>query len=203
LNSISQQRGKEDDELRNNFFIRNIRTARACASKSESGDPSRMKKKMEISFLKRMNFANLALPSCLVFSIVVNKTKNHGDYFLILYAVNYNTNNCQPLGCFRCSYLLNQITGLLIGSLAVSGTRLQRFGGSTCSGLVVTLHGTHKGLSGNPAHPIPFDVVKHLGCLSLHLRVKGIRLGLDCCARHYGSTVLFDLSRFGYCSLLQ
>jgi hypothetical protein len=92
---------------------------------------------------------------------------------------------CQWGVGFVCSYLLDQIARLLIGSLAASGTRLQRFGGSAGSGLVVTLDGTHKGLSGNPAHPIPFDVVQHLGRLSLHLCVEGIRLGLDCCARHY------------------
>ena len=87
------------------------------------------------------------------------------------------------LFCFY-SYLLNQIARLLIGCLAVSGTRLERFGGSSRPGLIITLHGTREGLSGDLPHPIAFYIVQHLGCLSLHLGVQGVRLRLDCCTRH-------------------
>ena len=154
--------------MRNRFFVQTIRTVYG-ASKSKSWRSSWYEQKIICSSMEE-GFANLALPSCL-FGLQSTTTLT----------------NCPPVVViFVCSYLLDQIAGLLIGSLAVSGTRLQGFGESAGSGLVVTLHGTHKGLSGNPAHPIPFDVVQHLGRLSLHLRVEGIRLGLDCCARHCG-----------------
>lgn len=81
-------------------------------------------------------------------------------------------------------YLLYQIAGLLIGSLAVSSTRFQRFSRTTRSRLVVALDGTRKGLPSNLAHPAAFDLVQHLGCFSLHLGVEGVCLCLDCCACH-------------------